>query len=186
MVLEVMGRDAGFIALYSGIAGGADVILIPEIPFSVENVLKKIESRKRRGSAFSIVVVAEGAKIDGKKVTTGENRGNIINPEKLGGIGNAVALALSEQGGLETRCTVLGHLQRGGSPAPFDRILATRYGVAAAEAVLRGENDVLVCLKNDSIVTVPIIESIKILKTVDPEGELVAAAKAVGISFGDE
>ncbi len=186
MVLEVMGRDAGFIALYSGIAGGADVILIPEIAFTIENVLKKIERRKQRGSAFSIVVVAEGAKIDGKKVTTGENEGNIINPEKLGGIGNAVALALAEQGDLETRCTVLGHLQRGGSPAPFDRILATRYGVAAAEAVLRGENDALVCLRNNDIETVPIIDSIKVLKSVDPAGELVAAAKAVNISFGDE
>ncbi|MGI5874724.1 MAG: 6-phosphofructokinase [Bacillota bacterium] len=186
MVLEVMGRDAGFIALYAGIAGGADVILIPEIPFTIRGVLQKIEGRKKRGSAFSIVVVAEGAKIDGKKVLSGANEGNIINPEKLGGIGNAIAAALHEQGGLETRCTVLGHLQRGGTPAPFDRILATRYGVAAAKAALAGERDVLVCLRNDKIEAVPIIDSIRVLKSVDPDGELVADAMAVGISFGRE
>ncbi|MBQ6810619.1 MAG: ATP-dependent 6-phosphofructokinase [Firmicutes bacterium] len=186
MVLELMGRDAGFIALYAGLAGGADVILIPEIPFTIENVLKKIEERKSRGSEFSIVVVAEGAKLGGSKVVSGENDGNIINPEKLGGIGNAIAALLREKGGLETRCTVLGHLQRGGSPSPSDRILSTRYGVAAAEAALRGDNDVLVCLRNDKVETVPIEESIRVLKTVDPDGDVVRAARGVGISFGDE
>lgn len=186
MVLELMGRDAGFIALYAGLAGGADVILIPEIPFTIDGILKKIEERKARGTKFSIVVVAEGAKLNGKIVTEGENEGNLYNPEKLGGIGNAVATLLAEGGGCETRCTVLGHLQRGGSPAPFDRILSTRYGVAAAQAALAGENDVLVCLRNDRIERVPIEDSIRVLKKVDPDGDIVAAARAVGISFGDE
>ena len=186
MVLELMGRDAGFIALYAGLAGGADVILIPEIPFTIGGVLKKIEARRNRGTMFSIVVVAEGAKIGGSKVVNGENEGNLYNPEKLGGIGNVVAARLREEGGCETRCTVLGHLQRGGSPAPFDRILSTRYGVAAAEAALRGENDVLVCLRNDAVETVPIEEAVRVLKTVDPNGEMVRTARAVGISFGDE
>ena len=186
MVLELMGRDAGFIALYAGLAGGADVILIPEIPFTMDGVLKKIEERRARGTMFSIVVVAEGAKIGGSKVVSGENEGNPYNPEKLGGIGNVVAARLREEGGCETRCTVLGHLQRGGSPAPFDRILSTRYGVAAAEAALAGKNDVLVCLHNDVVETVPIEEAVRVLKTVDPDGEMVRTARAVGISFGDE
>lgn len=185
MVLEVMGRDAGFIALYSGIAGGADVILIPEIPFTLEGIMNKINARKSRGSAFSIVVVAEGATLEGEKVTAGSNEGNPYNPERLGGIGNAVAAMIKDRG-FETRCTVLGHLQRGGSPAPFDRILSTRYGVAAAEAAVRGESNVMVCLRNNSIKTVPLKEAVKVLKSVDPRGETVAAARAVGISFGDE
>ena len=186
MVLELMGRDAGFIALYAGVAGGADVILIPEIPFTIEGILNKINERKARGTEFSIVVVAEGAKLDGRKVVSGANDGNVIDPEKLGGIGNVIASELREKGGLETRCTVLGHLQRGGSPSPSDRILSTRYGVAAAKAALRGENDVLVCLRNDKVETVPIEEAIRVLKKVDVDGDLVDAARAVGISFGDE
>lgn len=186
MVLELMGRDAGFIALHAGLAGGADVILIPEIPFTIDGVLKKIEARKKRGSEFSIVVVAEGAKLDGNRVVSGSNEGNLIDPEKLGGIGNAIALLLKERGGLETRCTVLGHLQRGGSPSPSDRILSTRYGVAAAEAALRGEDDVLVCLHHDRVETVPLADAVRVNKTVDPKGELVRTARAVGISFGDD
>lgn len=186
MVLEVMGRDAGFIALYAGLAGGADVILIPEIPFTIEGIMKKIRHRQENGTTFSIIVVAEGAKIGGEKILSGENEGNPYNPERLGGIGNAVAAALKDAGDLETRCTVLGHLQRGGSPAPFDRILSTRYGVAAAKAALRKEEGVIVCLRNDEIVSVPIKDAISVLKTVDPVGEIVATAKAVGISFGEE
>lgn len=186
MVLELMGRDAGFIALYAGLAGGADVILIPEIPFTIEGVLQKIELRKRRGSDFSIVVVAEGAKLNGCRVVSGSNDGNLIDPEKLGGIGNAVAALLKEKGGLDIRCTVLGHLQRGGSPSPSDRILSTRYGVAAAEAALRGEGDVLVCLRGDRVETVSLERALRALKRVDPNGELVRTARAVGISFGDE
>ncbi|HMM07059.1 MAG TPA: ATP-dependent 6-phosphofructokinase [Clostridiales bacterium] len=186
MILEVMGRDAGFIALYAGIAGGADVILIPEISFNVRGILKKIESRKKRGRAFSIIVVAEGAKINGEKVVSGENVGNLYNPEKLGGIGNVVAALLKEEGGLETRCIVLGHLQRGGSPAPFDRILSSRYGVAAVRAAFDGRRNVIVCLKNDHIELVPIGEFARVLKKVDPCGELVQTARDLGISFGDD
>lgn len=186
MVLELMGRDAGFIALYAGIAGGADVILIPEIPFNLKGIMKKIESRKKRGSAFSIVVVAEGAKLNGKKVVRGENKGNLYNPEKLGGVGNTVAALLQEEGHMETRCIVLGHIQRGGSPAPFDRILSSRYGVAAVRAAFNGRRNVMVCLKNDRIELVPIAESVRVLKKVDPDGELVQTARDLGISFGDD
>lgn len=186
MVLELMGRDAGFIALHAGLAGGADVILIPEIPFTIEGVLQKIESRKRRGSDFSIVVVAEGAKLNGCRVVSGVNEGNFIDREKLGGIGNAITALLKEKGGLETRCTVLGHLQRGGSPSPSDRILSTRYGVAAAEAALRGENDIIVCLHGDKVESVSMEAALRVLKRVNPNGELVRTARAVGISFGDE
>lgn len=186
MILEVMGRDAGFIALYAGMAGGADVILIPEIPFNVKGIMKKIETRKKRGRAFSIIVVAEGAKINSKKVVSGENAGNPYNPEKLGGIGNAVAALLQEEGRLETRCIVLGHLQRGGSPAPFDRILSSRYGVAAVRAAFNGRRNVIVCLKNDRIELAPIGEAVRVLKKVDPDGELVQTARDLGISFGDD
>ena len=186
MVLEVMGRDAGFIALYAGIAGGADVILIPEIPFTVKGILRKIEARQKRGSHFSIVVVAEGAKLGGNQVISGKNEGNPYNPEKLGGIGNAIAALLREEGHLETRCTVLGHLQRGGGPAAFDRILSSRYGVAAAKAALAGRRNVVVCLRNETIELVPIAEVVRVLKKVDPRGELVETARDLGISFGDD
>jgi len=186
MIVEVMGRDAGWIALHSGLAGGADVILIPEIPFTIEKVCAKIKERNDRGRRFSIVVAAEGAvPLGGEQVTSGVNEGNIYNPVKLGGIGKFIQEKITEYSGHETRVTVLGHLQRGGSPTAFDRILATRYGSAAVHALARGENAVMVCLKGQEVTTVPLKEAIEQLKRVPVEGNLVKTAKSVGISFGE-
>ncbi|MEL7568169.1 MAG: ATP-dependent 6-phosphofructokinase [Dehalobacterium sp.] len=186
MIVEVMGRDAGWIALHAGLAGGADVILIPEIPFAIEKVCAKIKERNDRGRHFSIVVAAEGAvPLGGEQVTSGINEGNIYNPVKLGGIGKFVQEKITEYSGHETRVTVLGHLQRGGSPTAFDRILATRYGSAAVHALAREESAVMVCLKGQEVTTVPLQEAVKQLKRVPVEGDLVKTAKSVGISFGE-
>lgn len=185
MILELMGRDAGFITLYAGIAGGADVILIPEIPFTLENVIKKIEQRRQRGNHFSIIVVSEGCRLAGKQVIAAENQGNTYNTHRLGGIGEMLRQLLAEESDFEVRCTVLGHLQRGGSPAPFDRILASRYGVAALEAATRGETDVMVRLENNRITTVSLAQATKAPRAVDPQGELVHTARMLNISFGD-
>ncbi|MDO4542201.1 MAG: ATP-dependent 6-phosphofructokinase [Bacillota bacterium] len=186
MILELMGRDAGFITLYAGIAGGADVILIPEIPFTVEAVINKIERRRQRGNNFSIIVVSEGCKLDGEQVIAAKNPGNTYNAFRLGGIGDALAQRIAVVGNLEVRSTVLGHLQRGGSPAPFDRILSSRYGVAALEAAAGGDSDIMVCLRNNEITTVSLAKATKAPKSVDPNGELVKTARMLDISFGDE
>lgn len=154
MALEVMGRYAGWIALHSGIAGGADVILIPEIPYDIDSVIKKIEDRKAKGKDFSIVVVAEGAKPIGGELSVARVVKGSFEPIRLGGAGEKLVREIEERTGIESRCTVLGYLQRGGSPSSYDRILSTRYGVAAAEACLRGEYNVMVSLENDQIVTV--------------------------------
>lgn len=185
MILELMGRDAGFITLYAGIAGGADVILIPEIPFTIDNIMAKINKRRALGNDFSIIVIAEGCKIQGRQVVAAENEGNEYNRYRLGGAGEALRQILTEISDLEVRNTVLGHLQRGGSPAPFDRILSSRYGVAALEAAVRGESDVMVRLHNNKVTTVPLATAIKVLKSVDPQGELVRTARMLDISFGD-
>lgn len=186
MIVEVMGRDAGWIALHAGLAGGADVILIPEIPFTIEGIYAKIKERNDRGRNFSIIVAAEGAiPLGGDQVTAGVNEGNIYNPVKLGGIGKFIQEKITEGSGHETRVTVLGHLQRGGSPTPYDRILATRYGAAAVYALARKENGVMVCLKGQAVKTAPLKEAVEQLKRVSKEGELVKTAKSVGISFGE-
>lgn len=186
MVIEVMGRYAGWIALAGGMAGGADTILIPEIPFGWEAVFRHVRHRAMRGRRFSIVCVAEGAKLpEGGEVVQG------IDPRRtdarqLGGVGAVVARRIEEGTGLETRVSVLGHLQRGGTPTAYDRILATRFGVAAAEAACRGESGVMVALRGTDIVTVPIADAIATLRTVPPAHPWVAAARAVGTRFGDE
>ncbi|MEE0776307.1 MAG: ATP-dependent 6-phosphofructokinase, partial [Bacillota bacterium] len=185
MILELMGRDAGFISLYAGLAGGADIILIPEIPFSIEGILKKVHARAQRGSRFSIIVVSEGCKLGGKQVVEGENLGNPYNTHRLGGIGEALAQEIRAVSDLEVRTTVLGHLQRGGSPAPFDRILSSRYGVAALEVAKSDASDVMVCLRNGSIETVSLAEATHGQKSVNPLGELVNTARMLDISFGD-
>jgi len=185
MVLEVMGRYAGWIALYSGLAGGADVILIPEIPFNWDAVCQKIKHRKAEGKSFSIVVVAEGAyPLEGERVVAKYIKES-TDPVRLGGIGQVVAERLSLCTGLESRVTVLGHLQRGGGPTPFDRILATRFGVAAANAWMAGKHNVMVALIGNKVTTVPLKEGIKKLKLVPVDSELILAAKGIGISFGE-
>lgn len=186
MILEVMGRYAGWIALEAGIAGGADVILIPEIPFTIDAICRKIRDRQAHGKKFSIIVVAEGAKEKGREMVVAKVIPDSADPIRLGGIGNSIAEEIEKCSGQETRVTVLGHLQRGGSPTPFDRILSTRYGAYAVKALMERKFGHMVCLRNTKIDTVPLAEAVKELRKVPPEGDKVFAARAVGISFGDE
>ncbi|MGA9800579.1 MAG: ATP-dependent 6-phosphofructokinase [Terriglobales bacterium] len=175
MVVEVMGRDAGWIALEAGIAGGADVILIPEIPFTIESVCAFIKERETNGKRFTIMVVAEGVKLPV----------GLIEKRRTGSMGNLIGNAVATAANKEVRISVLGHIQRGGSPTPFDRILATRFGVAAVDLIAEGGFGKMVCLRNGNIEAVDIAQATGKLKTVDPSGQLVQMAKAIGISFGD-
>jgi 6-phosphofructokinase 1 len=185
MVLELMGRDAGFIALHSGVAGGADVILIPEIPFKFEAVAKKVRSRRTRGSLFSIIAVSEGAKpLGGEQVYS--RSGDAVYVPRLGGIGYKVSEYVEKETGSEARVTVLGHVQRGGSPTVFDRWLATRYGAAAVRAAAEGKFGHMVALRNAQIVDIPLKEALAVPKRVDLNGDAVLTARGLGISFGDE
>jgi 6-phosphofructokinase 1 len=185
MVVEVMGRYAGWIALHSGIAGGADVILIPEIPFDISVVAKKIQQRSRMGGHFSLVTVAEGAAEKEGEMVVAAQVEESTDPIRLGGIGQMVADKLHKATGLESRVTVLGHLQRGGSPTAMDRILTTRLGVKALETAVNGPWDHMVSLKGSEIVVAPIVDAIGSLKRVKPDSEIVRAARAVGICLGD-
>ncbi|MBO8126617.1 MAG: 6-phosphofructokinase [Firmicutes bacterium] len=185
MVLEVMGRYAGWIALEAGLAGGADVILIPEIPYDLSKVCAKIMSRTEQGKKFSIVVVAEGAAPKGGSMVVSEYVNDTFDPVRLGGIGKKVAQDIAAECAVETRSLVLGHLQRGGSPSAFDRILATRFGAAAVKLVVEGRFGRMVCLRTPNIDSVDLDEAVREMKRVDPEGDLVYAAKSVGICFGD-
>ncbi len=185
MVLEVMGRYAGWIALWSGIAGGADVILIPEIPWSLDSIIKKIQQRRQEGKMFSVIVVAEGTPgPDGERVVRERIKGS-GDPLRLGGIGQVVGDLVEQATGIETRVTVLGHIQRGGSPSPLDRILATRFGVAAAELAISGQSGLMVALKGNKITAVPLHEATKKISLVPQDHQLVHAARSIGISFGD-
>lgn len=184
MVVEVMGRYAGWIALHAGVAGGADVILMPEIPFDLARVAERLRERERWGARFSIVVVAEGARSKGGTATLArEARAGAA--ERLGGIGARVAQALEELTGKETRSVVLGHLQRGGPPTSFDRILATRFGGKAVELVRRGEFGVMVANRPPDIVAVPLAEVVGKTKYVPLDYDLLATARAIGVTFGD-
>ena len=183
MILEVMGRHVGWIALHSGIAGGADVILIPEIPFSLEAVAAKIHARDISGSNFSIIVVAEGAMEIGHDLVY-QDKGDSLRAPRLGGIGQHLQQDLEKVTGRETRCVVLGHLQRGGRPNAFDRMLATNFGSAAVRTLSKGESGVMVALQAGDVVSVPLTEAIKNIKTVPPNGQLVRTARDKGISLG--
>lgn len=186
IVLEVMGRYAGWIALHGGLAGGADLILIPEIPFSWESVYDKIHKRELKGKRFSLVCVAEGAKpIGGDLVTTGTDIKR-TDPIRLGGIGKVVADNIEKNTGRETRVTVLGHLQRGGSPTPYDRILATKFGAFAISLAAKKKFGKMAALKSSEIADVNIVDAISKQKLVKPNHQAVLTARAVGISFGDE
>jgi 6-phosphofructokinase 1 len=176
MVVEVMGRDAGWIALSAGMAGGAHVVLIPEIPFTIANICEYIAQREKDGKHFTIVVVAEGVKLPPELK---ENR------RQNSPVANLIGQAIGVQSHKEVRVSVLGHIQRGGSPTPFDRILATRFGVAAVELVAKGDFGKMVCLRNSRIESECISEAIGHLKTVEPQGDLARTARAVGICFGD-
>jgi 6-phosphofructokinase 1 len=184
IVLEVMGRDAGFIALHSGLAGTADVILIPEIPYDIDRVCDKIMSRDRAGRHFSIVVVAEGAFPKGGRVSLiGESLPG--EARRLGGLCEPIAREIQAITGKETRSLVLGHLQRGGVPTGYDRLLATRFGGAAIRAVADEKWGHMVALQSPHIVTIPIEEALREPKRVDPSHDTVLTARATGISFGD-
>ncbi|HEX8493493.1 MAG TPA: ATP-dependent 6-phosphofructokinase [Pyrinomonadaceae bacterium] len=184
MILEVMGRHAGWIALHSGIAGGADVILIPEIPFTMEAIAEKIRERDRCDSQFSIIVAAEGALEAGREEAIYQHKGDKNSMPRLGGVGLYCQTELERITGKETRCVVLGHLQRGGSPNAFDRMLATNYGAWAVRNLSAGKSGVMVALHSADIITVPISKAIANLKTVAPDSQLVRTARDTGISFG--
>ena len=180
MVVEVMGRNAGFIALSAGVAGSADVILIPEIPFDINKVCDKIRRREAEGRHFSIVVVAEGAVPKGGSVS-------LIDPahERLGGIADKVAHSIEQMTGKETRSLVLGHLQRGGGPTTFDRVLALRFGAAAVRLVADGKFGMMVALEPPRIVAVPIAEAIATPRRVPLDSDTITTARDLGTSFGD-
>ena len=184
IVLEVMGRNAGFIALHSGLAGTADVILIPEIPYDIGKVCEKITERDRAGRHFSIVVAAEGAyPRGGTESTLGASLPG--QAKRVGGIADTIAREVAMITGKETRSLVLGHLQRGGMPTGYDRLLAARFGGAAVRAVEAGRWGYMVALQSPHIVTIPITEALAEPKRVDPNHDTVLTARATGISFGD-
>lgn len=184
MLLELMGRDAGFIALQAGISGGADVILIPEIPFKLESIMAKIRDRSAKGSKFSIIAVSEGAKPLGG-LQSFSRQGDEIYVPRLGGMGQIVGDYIEKQG-FESRVTVLGHIQRGGTPTAFDRSLATRYGAAAVRLAAQGNFDRMVALHCGHIIDIPLAESIAMPRRVGLQDDAVITARSIGISFGDE
>ena len=184
MVMETMGRYAGWIALGAGVAAGADIILIPEIPFSWDKVYEAVLKRSK-GAKFSIVCVAEGAKPTGGDISVKELDRKRTDPVRLGGIGELIAKNIEDETGQETRVTVLGHIQRGGSPTAYDRILATRFGAVALQAASRGEFGVMTSLQRNQVVTVPLKNAIGRQRLVPPDSQLVFIARAVGAVFGD-
>src|SRR3954467_12511210 len=184
MVLEVMGRHAGWIALYSGIAGGADVILIPEIEWTFDGVCQAIISREQRGKKFTLVVVAEGAVVPDKGLVT-QDKQESQKQARLGGIGNYVATEIERRLGKETRTVVLGHLQRGGAPTTFDRVLATQFGAHAVRLVVERKFGQMVTYQPPDMLDVPILDAIKLAK-VCPNCSGVQAARSLGICFGDD
>jgi 6-phosphofructokinase 1 len=184
MVMEVMGRYAGWIALYAGVAGGADVILIPEIPFSYASICEKIKSRESLGKRFTLVIVAEGAhEKDGDFVTAAGHEAN--REAHLGGIGAVVTAEVEKRSGKETRNCVLGHLQRGGSPTTFDRALCSMFGAVAVDLVATGQFGRMVAFTGDQIGSIEISKAVGRLKTVPPNGGLARTARSLGICLGD-
>jgi len=178
MIMEVMGRNSGWIALEAGLAGSADVILIPEIPFSIDQVLKKVYAREKAGSLFTNVVVAEGAKeVGGNEIYLDKNE------LRLGGVGEYVRMQIEGKTGKESRCVVLGHLQRGGSPNAFDRMLGTSFGACAVRALVSGERGKMVALQSGQVHTVPLVDAIENIKSVPPDSQLIRTARDIGISF---
>lgn len=184
MVIEVMGRYAGWIALGAGLAGGGDVILIPELPYRLEKVCAKILRRTESGKRFSLIVVAEGAKPEGGELVVARQVDDASDPIRLGGIAAQVANQVEDMTGIESRFTILGHVQRGGSPSPFDRILASRFGYHAVQAVVNRKFGQLVGLRGTEIKTTPIQEAVAVPRRVGPDHDLVKVARAVDTCFG--
>jgi 6-phosphofructokinase 1 len=186
MCVEVMGRHAGWIGLHGGLAGGADVILIPEIAYDPDRIAEKVASRVKHGRTFSILVVAEGARRNAVAPVYRKGEGKDPIADRLGGVGERIAEELRARTQLEVRTIVLGHLQRGGSPSPWDRILATRYGVQAVSLIAEEKYGHMASLRGTEMTSVPISEAIGRLKTIDPAGGLVRSARALGVSFAAE
>ncbi|MBU0971105.1 MAG: ATP-dependent 6-phosphofructokinase, partial [Proteobacteria bacterium] len=185
MVLEVMGRYAGWIAAYAGLAGGADVILIPEIKFDYAAIVQKIQAREAEGKHFTIVIVAEGATPEGQGFVT-SGKAEKDREARLGGIGHLVASKIQDLTQKESRCVVLGHLQRGGQPTQWDRQLCTRFGVHAFQMIAKAQFGYMVALKENGVMgPVTIKDAVHKIRRVDPQGELIMTARALGISFGD-
>ena len=185
MIVEVMGHKAGWIALHSGIAGGGDIILIPEIPFDIEIVADKITERNKKGKRFSIVVVAEGARPKGGDVVIQRIVKQSPEPVRLGGIGFVLGAQIEKLTGVETRTVVMGHLQRGGSPTPFDRVLATRLGTEAVGLIVNKEFGYMVAVKGNSLGKVPLKEVARGPRTVPPDEPLIEVARNVDTCFGN-
>ena len=184
MVIETMGRYAGWIALYAGVAGGGDVILIPELPYDLKKVIEPLQARSKVGKRFSIVVVAEGARPKRGSMVVERVVSDSHDPIRLGGVGAKLARDIEDATGLETRYTILGHLQRGGTPTAFDRVLATRFGHHALELVVKGRFGRMVCLKGQEIKSVPMARAVARLKLVPRNHPLIKVARALGTSFG--
>ena len=185
-VLEVMGRHAGWIALHAGIAGGGDVILLPEIPWTFDNVCRKILEREAEGKRFTLVVAAEGAMLPGGVLVHEGDQPGEQRQVRLGGIGEIVGREIAARLDRDVRTVVLGHLQRGGTPTAFDRMLATEFGAHAVRLVHEGRFGEMVCYRPPEIASVPIATAIRQLSTVDPHGSAVQSARALGIGFGDD
>lgn len=186
MMVEVMGRYAGWLGLHSGVAGGGDIILIPEIGFGVEAVCKRVQERSKRGKRFSIIVVAEGARSEDGKLVVSRRVRDSNDPIRLGGIAEVLGDEIEQRTMLETRVTVLGHLQRGGTPTAFDRVLATRFGSEAVNLAAAGASGLVVVLKCQDIRTATLRDATERLKTVPLDHHLIATAKSLGTSFGIE
>ena len=184
MVIEVMGRYAGWIALEAGLAGGGDVILVPELPYHIDTVCAHIRDRAANGKRFSLVVVAEGAKPEGGEMVVARQVNDASDPIRLGGIAAKVANQVEDMTGIESRFTILGHVQRGGSPTPYDRILASRFGYHAVEAAVKRKFGHMVGLRGNEIRTTPIKEAIAVPRRVKADDDIVRTARAVGTCFG--
>ena len=180
MIVEVMGRDAGWIALWAGLAGNADIVLIPEIPFTIENICDKIWEREHLGRKFTVIVVAEGVKLPATDAD-----GKPMPPAKPGQVGNTIAYSIARHTAKDVRVTVLGHIQRGGPPTAFDRLLGLRFGVAATDLIAQGKFGHMVCLRDGKVTHCPITEAIGVYRLVDAGSDIVRTARAVGVSFGD-
>ena len=185
MIVEVMGRNAGWIALHSGIAGGGDIILLPEIPYDIDIVAEKVKDRSKRGKRFSIAAVAEGAKPKGGDIVIQRIVKESSDPIRLGGIGFVLGAQIEERTGIETRTVVMGHLLRGGSPTPFDRVLATRLGTKAVDMIKNKQFGYMVGVKGNSLVKVPLEDVATGPRTVPLNDPLIQAARAVGTCFGN-
>ena len=185
MVVEVMGRNAGWIGLHAGVASGADVILLPEIPYDLEKIAAKVEDRSRYGKRFTILCVSEGAKPVGGEQVVHRYDPKSPEPVRLGGVGQVVADRVEDRTGVETRCTVLGHVQRGGSPVPADRVLATEFGHAAVQTLMEGKRNRLVAMQAGQVTDIDLLEIAGRQRVIPAEHSLIAAARGVGTSFGD-